>query len=65
MRAARLHGEKQDFVLEGVPDPEPFPPFPWTLRHENAGWVAALGPGAEGFVCLGGEERCPEEGIVG
>lgn len=27
----------------------PFPPFPWTLGHENAGWVAALGPGAEGF----------------
>jgi propanol-preferring alcohol dehydrogenase len=27
----------------------PFPPFPWTLGHENAGWVAALGPGAGGF----------------
>jgi alcohol dehydrogenase, propanol-preferring len=27
----------------------PFPPFPWTLGHENAGWVEALGPGATGF----------------
>ena len=27
----------------------PFPPFPWTLGHENAGWVAGLGSGAEGF----------------
>ena len=27
----------------------PLPPFPWILGHENAGWVAALGPGAEGF----------------
>ncbi|HEY6533227.1 MAG TPA: NAD(P)-dependent alcohol dehydrogenase [Acidimicrobiales bacterium] len=24
------------------------PPFPWTLGHENAGWVEALGPGATG-----------------
>jgi alcohol dehydrogenase, propanol-preferring len=77
--AARLHGYKQDFVLEEVSDPEPgpgevlvriggsgachsdlhvrggemaalpFPPFPWILGHENAGWVAGLGPGAEGF----------------
>jgi propanol-preferring alcohol dehydrogenase len=79
LRAARLHGYKQDFVVEEIPDPEPgpgevlvriagsgachsdlhvrngemaalpFPPFPWTLGHENAGWVETLGPGATGF----------------
>lgn len=79
MRAAQLHGYKQDFVIEDVADPEPgpgevvirtggsgvchsdlhlrsgemaslpFPPFPWILGHENAGWVDALGPGATGF----------------
>ncbi len=79
MRAARLHGYKEAFVVEEVADPEPgpgqalvriagsgachsdlhvrsgemaalpFPPFPWTLGHENAGHVAALGPGAGGF----------------
>lgn len=79
MKAARLHGYKEDFVVEDIPTPEPavgqvlvkiagsgachsdlhvrsgemsslpFPPFPWTLGHENAGWIEALGPGAEGF----------------
>jgi propanol-preferring alcohol dehydrogenase len=79
MKAARLHGFQQDFVLEEAPDPEPgpgevllrvagsgachsdlhirggemaalpFPPFPLILGHENAGHVAALGPGADGF----------------
>jgi len=79
VRAARLHGYKQGFVVEEIPDPDPgpggvvvriagsgachsdlhvrngemaglpFPPFPWTLGHENAGWVETLGPGAAGF----------------
>ena len=79
MKAARLYGYGQDFVVEDLADPEPglgevlvriggsgvchsdlhirggemaalpFPPFPLTLGHENAGWVAALGEGAEGF----------------
>ena len=79
MRAARLYGYGQEFVIDEISDPEPgpgqvvvriggsgachsdlhlrggelaalpFPPFPWTLGHENAGWVAGLGPGTEGF----------------
>ncbi|HUV10375.1 MAG TPA: NAD(P)-dependent alcohol dehydrogenase [Acidimicrobiia bacterium] len=36
-------------VRSGAMAAMPFPPFPWTLGHENAGWVEALGAGAEGF----------------
>ena len=35
-------------ILEGPPKPGPAP-APFTLGHENAGWVEKLGPGATGF----------------
>src|SRR5271156_2007504 len=35
-------------ILEAAPRPGPAP-TPFTLGHENAGWVEKLGPGATGF----------------
>lgn len=35
-------------ILEAPPKPGPAP-APYTLGHENAGWVEKLGPGATGF----------------
>jgi alcohol dehydrogenase, propanol-preferring len=35
-------------ILEAPPKPGP-PRAPFTLGHENAGWVETLGPGAAGF----------------
>src|SRR5262249_57400226 len=35
-------------ILEAPPKPGPAP-APYTLGHENAGWVEQLGPGATGF----------------
>src|SRR5215813_13889597 len=35
-------------ILEAPPKPGPAP-APYTIGHENAGWVEQLGPGATGF----------------
>src|SRR6516164_3542623 len=35
-------------ILEEPPKPGPAP-APFTLGHENAGWIEKLGPGATGF----------------
>lgn len=50
-------------VRDGAFDGLAWPAFPWILGHENAGYVAALGPGATGVevgepVCVYGGWGC-------
>jgi propanol-preferring alcohol dehydrogenase len=35
-------------LMEAPEGPKPYK-FPFTLGHENAGWVEKLGPGVEGY----------------